>query len=131
MSIVHDHTLLTDFAAYIHALGGEDTSASIIVHIDDFLAARQPPGEPPTPEQWARRVTDALAPSGLEPGAPRRLPSHHGIPRNDCAECDGGSSPEMHSDPYCVHGNLPANGQCPLCAEMLATPPAPAKELSR
>ena len=46
MSIVHDHTLLTDFAAYIHALGGEDTSASIIVHIDDFLAARQPPGEP-------------------------------------------------------------------------------------
>ena len=46
MADVHDHALLTEFAAYVHALGGEGTSASITAHIDDFLAARQPPSEP-------------------------------------------------------------------------------------
>jgi len=44
----------------------------------------------------------------------------HGIPAGQCTECDGGSSPEMTSDPYCIHGHLTTTEQCRKCAKLLA-----------
>lgn len=39
-------------------------------------------------------------------------------------ECHHGAKDEP-SDPYCVHGHLTTQDQCPRCADMLATPSAP------